>query len=943
MRQVLQHLRTGELEVADLPAPGVRAGSVLIRTRRSLISAGTERMLVEFSKANLIQKARQQPERVKQVLDKIRTDGLAPTLEAVFRKLDEPLPLGYCNAGEVLEVGRGVHDLAPGDRVISNGAHAELVCVPRNLVAAIPDGVADEEAAFTVLGSIALQGIRLAAPQLGERFVVFGAGLLGLLTVQLLRANGLPGAGGRSQHRASRPGRVVRRRNGERGPRRRSGGRRRGLDTRERRGRGPDHRVGQGRRDRPPGGAGLPATRTHRARRRGRSEPAAVGLLREGAMGASETRARTIRYPAGPDALFDPAVTVVLVDGRTRNSPEWLAQVLRAGGAPVAGERTPGVPFLGENVDVPGWPVQVRIATGWWLDPGAPEPRPLAGVEPDLLVAEKERAVDAALELLGVLTMIHSALLACSLLLSPQDASEPAFEPVALAEGRGADEVFAASATGELVRVVGREVAGRWRIAPALSDLVAIDEGERLAAVDPAGGEVLVLSSTPVEVVSRFPVPAPSTVVQAAGDLVVASGETRTLTVLSHGEEPRSIALAFPPREMLADDARGRLFVADAFGGALAEIDSRDWSVRAVRGLSGHNLRGLALDGDGTLHVAHQVLDALGRTTFDDVHWGNLVRNVVRRIGPGGGLLHLGDVGRGAGDPATLHVDAAGGVVVALAGTDELLLRGTDGEERRLPVGRRPSAVLPRPDGTFVVANALGGSLSFVDPSEGDVETVLLGPAPGMDPVARGRSLFFDARLSHDGWMSCHSCHSEGHTPELLADTLGDGTHGTPKRVPSLRGVGETAPYAWDGSQPTLEEQLEKTLRTTMHAEEVDRSTVDALAAFLRTLPAPPARPAEDPPVVARGRELFGAAGCVDCHVPPLFTSDGAFLVGLTDEAGASEFNPPSLRGVGRRSRFFHDGRYRDLERLLAEADHPGTETFDAADRSSVTAFLRTL
>jgi predicted dehydrogenase/NADPH:quinone reductase-like Zn-dependent oxidoreductase len=190
MRQVLQHVRSGELEVAELPAPGVRPGSVLIGTRVSLISAGTERMLIEFSRANLIQKARQQPERVQQVLDKIRADGLAPTLEAVFRKLDQPLPLGYCNAGVVLEVGAGVSDLRPGDRVASNGAHAEIVSVPRHLCARVPDGVTDEDAAFTVLGSIALQGLRLAAPTLGETFAVFGVGLLGLLTVQLLRAHG---------------------------------------------------------------------------------------------------------------------------------------------------------------------------------------------------------------------------------------------------------------------------------------------------------------------------------------------------------------------------------------------------------------------------------------------------------------------------------------------------------------------------------------------------------------------------------------------------------------------------------------------------------------------------------------------------------------------------------------------------------------------------------
>ena len=190
MKQILQHLRTGVMELADVPCPRPGRGQVLIRSRASLISAGTERMLVEFSQASLLQKARQQPDKVRQVLDKIRTDGLLPTLEAVFRKLDEPLPLGYCNAGVVLEVGPGVTDLSPGDRVVSNGNHAEVVCVPRNLCAKVPDNVPDEEAAFTVLAGVALQGVRLAQPTFGERFVVFGMGLLGLLTVQLLRANG---------------------------------------------------------------------------------------------------------------------------------------------------------------------------------------------------------------------------------------------------------------------------------------------------------------------------------------------------------------------------------------------------------------------------------------------------------------------------------------------------------------------------------------------------------------------------------------------------------------------------------------------------------------------------------------------------------------------------------------------------------------------------------
>jgi predicted dehydrogenase/threonine dehydrogenase-like Zn-dependent dehydrogenase len=190
VKQILQHLRTGQLEVAELPCPIAHSGHLLIQTTHTLISAGTERMMVEFGKAGLISKARSQPDKVKQVLDKIRTDGLLPTMEAVFNRLDEPLPLGYCNVGRVLEVGAGVAGYAPGDRVASNGPHAEVVCVPKNLCAKIPDEVDDPQATFTVLASIGLQGIRLLGPTFGERFVVFGLGLIGLVTVQLLRGCG---------------------------------------------------------------------------------------------------------------------------------------------------------------------------------------------------------------------------------------------------------------------------------------------------------------------------------------------------------------------------------------------------------------------------------------------------------------------------------------------------------------------------------------------------------------------------------------------------------------------------------------------------------------------------------------------------------------------------------------------------------------------------------
>ena len=190
MYQIIQNIKTGETTLADVAAPQTKPGTVTIHSNASLISAGTERMLVEFGRANWVDKARQQPDKVKEVIGKVRTDGLAATAEAVRSKLDQPLALGYCNAGVVFEVGEGVREFKPGDRVVSNGPHAELVNVPVNLCARIPDNVSFEQAAYTVPAAIALQGIRLAQPTLGEAFVVTGLGLIGQLAVQLLIANG---------------------------------------------------------------------------------------------------------------------------------------------------------------------------------------------------------------------------------------------------------------------------------------------------------------------------------------------------------------------------------------------------------------------------------------------------------------------------------------------------------------------------------------------------------------------------------------------------------------------------------------------------------------------------------------------------------------------------------------------------------------------------------
>ncbi|MFO1367722.1 MAG: bi-domain-containing oxidoreductase [Marinagarivorans sp.] len=190
MKQLLQSLRNGDTLITEVPAPSLSPQQVLIRSHISLISTGTEKMLVDFGKAGLVSKIQQQPDKVRLVLDKIKTDGLLTTLDSVRAKLDEPIALGYCNLGTVIAVGSDVTEFTLGDRVVSNGHHAELVAVNKNLCAKVPADVTDEQAVFTVLGAIALQGIRLIDARIGETYLVMGLGLIGLLTVQLLRAQG---------------------------------------------------------------------------------------------------------------------------------------------------------------------------------------------------------------------------------------------------------------------------------------------------------------------------------------------------------------------------------------------------------------------------------------------------------------------------------------------------------------------------------------------------------------------------------------------------------------------------------------------------------------------------------------------------------------------------------------------------------------------------------
>jgi len=190
MKKLVQHINDGKIELVNCPTPSIGKQEILCETKCSLISSGTERMLLDFGKSNFLQKALKEKDRVRDVLDKIKTDGLVPTIEAVNHKLNTPIPLGYSNVGTVIATGKEVENYKMGDRIVSNASHSEVVSTQKHLSAIIPDNVSDETASFTVIASIAMHGIRLANVTLGETVAVVGSGLIGLLTIQILKANG---------------------------------------------------------------------------------------------------------------------------------------------------------------------------------------------------------------------------------------------------------------------------------------------------------------------------------------------------------------------------------------------------------------------------------------------------------------------------------------------------------------------------------------------------------------------------------------------------------------------------------------------------------------------------------------------------------------------------------------------------------------------------------
>ena len=388
------------------------------------------------------------------------------------------------------------------------------------------------------------------------------------------------------------------------------------------------------------------------------------------------------------------------------------------------------------------------------------------------------------------------------------------------------------------------------------------------------------------------------------------------------------------------------------------------------------NIGGLAV-AEGQALITHQQLDR-GWADRDGVHWGILLAHRLRGF-PLASLSpveqndvaeralapmtlmkqswadSLGLVGAASSDPGAIFV-APGLTAVALEGIDEVLIAAPS-YRKQVEVGDRPMA-LTSVGAELWVANQLDDTLSVIELASGEVrQTVSLGSRGKLSAVERGERMFFDGHRSHDGWMSCHSCHTEGHTTGGYADTLGDGGYGDPKRIPSLLGVGETGPWAWNGKMDSLEQQVKKSVVTTMHGEPLSDGETADLTAYLRSLRMPNAPTAAQVGLTRskdaghraaldrrtrRGKAVFRQQACHDCHRAPTYTSRGAYDVDVEDAVGNREFNPPSLRGVRWRDALFHDGRH-ELDAMIRNAEHQLAAPLSKGDADALIAFLRSL
>lgn len=563
--------------------------------------------------------------------------------------------------------------------------------------------------------------------------------------------------------------------------------------------------------------------------------------------------------------------------------------------------------------------------------------------------------------------------------LSSQQRSLPEYRvPVDLVWQK--DALFVAnSRTGSISKIdVGSAaIVSEWKVAQSLSGIAAWRNG--LLLLDDHAHRLLWSIEEPgssrLETLVKLELP------QYPVDVAVSSDETsvavsslwsRTVTLFQGHrdglQEQRRLRLSFAPRTLmyLPD---GNLVVADSFAGRLAIVDTAAGSVLKEHDVYGHNIRGLGFNHKhGKLLVACQTLDPATFTTYERVFWGVLMQNGLHSI-PLDQLLSVsGDAGDtapeeaeysgtsyasqqryplgtpsiGSGDPGAMVVTENDTTLIVISGVNQVAFRTASHMPfERLKTGKRPEAIcLDIEQRKAFIANRFDDSITVVSlegKSPAVEMTISLGEIRELTLAEQGEQTFYDASVSLDGWFSCHSCHTDGHTNGQRADTFGDEDRGAPKKVVSLRGVSDSGPWAWTGSKNSLDEQIKTSLIISMQTQiPTDELPIERLSAYLKTLaPAPSVQLAQGEmpslEMLAEARAVFESVGCQNCHTGSALTSHDTYDVGVHDEQGETLFNPPSLRGVSQRAPYFHDGRSETLAEVLKTSHHnsdmPLTET----------------
>lgn len=561
------------------------------------------------------------------------------------------------------------------------------------------------------------------------------------------------------------------------------------------------------------------------------------------------------------------------------------------------------------------------------------------------------------------------------------------FRPTAIELDGSGERLVICGANGDVavIKIASKKCVSQTKLGASFADLSdSLPNSNSFLAVDSESHQLvqfrLGADNTPrvswTVDVCRYP---SHVAVNLQGLIAVSGSWSRQLSFVSSpevGEEPSLIGtvdLDFAPGEITwLNNGKNQLLVVDAFGNRQLVVQLSPESIQSKsigddailisRELPDRRVGGISVVNDQII-MATQMLNPLAHSTHNDVHWGLMVSNDIESF-PIEKFLSdqfnfskdryrqpIGGAGEAKSDAERIVVTESNLMVVAMGGAGQIAIGSLDELGfAYLFVGKRPVDLVIDHDETHsYVVSQLDGSVSVVDLENLEVtHTIQLDEEREYTLEEQGERLFFDASLSHDGWMSCHSCHVNGHTSGLANDNLSDGSFGTPKQVVSLLGHSGTEPMAWNGGNETLEEQVFKSLKITMQSDErPGKEQIEAISAFVRQLPPPPsldeARGRTNPTAVEEGKELFQQLDCVRCHAPPRFTSADVYDVDLKDEKGESRFNPPSLIGLSQRDSFLHDGRAKQLEEVFTKIEHQLPNRLSDEKLSNLLAFLKSL